>query len=186
MPPVSSAARVALALLLAAGLAACSGTRPRSAPGAPDEVPAAYPAYETFDASPYDAGPPARVEVVHDVPPAVMAGRVIVPGGAGMPAATEPTPPAAPVSRRVDGYRIQIFSGSSRASADAVRARAAAWLARQRGADALQPEVAYLQPYYRVRVGAFATDGAAEPALRLVRSEFPEAFLVPDTVTITE
>ncbi len=44
--------------------------------------------------------------------------------------------------------------------------------------------MAYLQPYYRVRMGAFATREDAEAALALVRRQYPEAFLVPDLVTV--
>ena len=179
--------RSVFALALGASLAACAATRPAEpgrGPSAPAPVPEAYPAYETFDATPYDAQPPGPVEVVHDVPPVVMAGRVVVPARAGRPAPTEPT------TRQVDGYRVQIFSSNSRASAEEIRDRALAWWERaQSGQGApqqLEAVVTYLQPYYRVRLGAFATDADAEAALAFVRREYPEAFLVPDMVTITE
>ncbi|HEX9952000.1 MAG TPA: SPOR domain-containing protein [Rubricoccaceae bacterium] len=182
-------AHAAATLALGVALAACSGTRPPSGPDAgptapPDATPATYPAYETFDASPYDAAPPGRVEIVHDVPAVVMAGRVVVPARAGAPAPTERTP------RQVDGYRVQIFSSNSRAAAEQTRDGAVAWWSRARsrtGAPAaLDPLVAYLQPYYRVRLGAFASEEDAEAALAFVRSEYPEAFLVPDVVTVVE
>lgn len=119
--------------VLVVTLAACSGTRP-TVPGGPsagpDETPATYPAYETFDASPYDAQPPGRVEIVHDVPAVVMAGRVVVPSNAGVPAPTEP------VARQVDGYRIQVFSSANRASAEQTRAAAVAWWSARSGARA--------------------------------------------------
>ena len=184
-----AASRAALVLALAATLAACSTTRPPTATGpnasaGPDVTPASYPAYETFDASPYDAAPPARVEIVHDVPAVVMAGRVVVPPRAAPPAPSEPTP------RQVDGYRVQIFSSNSRAAAEQTRDGAVAWWSRagrRSGAPAsLDPVVVYLQPYYRVRLGAFASDAQAEAALAFVRAEYPEAFLVPDVVTVTE
>ncbi len=184
--PVPGRALVRSLLLAVLGttLAACAGTRPPTGPAAPDETPPAYPAYETFDASPYDAAPPGRVEIVHDVPAGVMLGRVVVPGRAGAPAPTEPTP------RQVEGYRVQIFSSSSRASAEQTRDGAVAWWGRAQrrpGAPAaLEPVVVYLQPYYRVRLGAFATDEQAEEALEFVRAEYPEAFLVPDIVTVID
>ncbi len=180
-------ARLALVLSLAATLTACSGTRPRTPAGpstGPDETPATFPVYETFDASRYDAAPAARVELVHDVPEVVMAGRVVVPTRTSAPAPAEPTP------RQVDGYRVQIFSSNSRAAAEQVRDGAVAGWSRARsraGApSALDPVVVYLQPYYRVRVGAFASDAEAAAALALVRSEYPEAFLVPDVVTVMQ
>ena len=181
-----ASARLALVVALATSLTACSGTRRSTAsgPDAGSETPASYPAYETFDASPYDAAPPARVEIVHDVPAVVMAGRVVVPQRASAPAPTEPTP------RQVDGYRVQIFSSNSRASAEQTRDGAVAWWSRARSRSgapaALDPVVVYLQPYYRVRLGAFASDAQAEAALAFVRAEYPEAFLVPDVVTVVE
>jgi hypothetical protein len=182
-----SALRSAALVAAASALAACSGTGP-GAPSGPaagaDPTPPTYPAYETFDASPYDAAPPARVEVVHDVPAGVMQGRVVVPGGAAAPAPSEPRP------RQVDGYRDQVFSSASRGSAEQTRDGAVAWWERAQrrpGAPAqLEAVVVYLQPYYRVRLGAFGTEEDAEAALAFVRTEYPEAFLVPDLVTVVD
>ena len=92
--------------------------------------------------------------------------------------------------RQVDGYRVQILSSNSRTTAEAARDGAVAWWARARsrsGAPAsLDPTVAYLSPYYRVRLGAFGSEAEAEAALAFVRSEYPDAFLVPDVVTVVE
>lgn len=180
-------ARSALILALGAALAACSGTGPAAPSGpdaGPDETPPTYPAYETFDASPYDSAPPARVETGHDVPAGVMAGRVVVPARAGVSAPTEPRP------RQVEGYRVQVFSSASRTAAEETRDGAVAWwerVQRRPGAPAtLEAVVVYLQPYYRVRLGAFGTDDDAEAALEFVRAEYPEAFLVPDLVTVVD
>ncbi len=177
-----------LALAAVLTLSACSGlgpAGPAQGPEAPSETPAAtHPAYETFDPSGYDVEPRAvPATVIHDVPAAVMAGRVVVPGGnAPAPAPTEPQPV------QVEGFRVQIFSGSTRAAAERVREDAVRWWERaqsQAGAPrTLEAVVAYLQPYYRVRLGAFATREEADAALALVRQQYPEAFLVPDTVTV--
>ena len=183
-----SPVRFCAVLAAAAVLSACAGTRPASGPNAgPDVVPETYPSYETFDASPYDAAPPVPVEIVHDVPQVVMAGRVVVPRGAGTPASTEP---AEPVVRQVEGYRVQVFTSSNRVTADAARDRAVAWWARARrrsGApEMLDATIVYLQPYYRVRLGGFASEAEADAALAFVRGEYPEAFLVPDLVTVVD
>ena len=65
---------------------------------------------------------------------------------------------------------------------------AEAWWGDVRGASGaprdLMPVVAYLQPYYRVRLGAFEFRDEAEGALTFVRQRFPEAFVVPDRVTV--
>ena len=179
--------RPVLVLALGVFVSACSSTRPVSGPDAgpdPSTPQATYPAYETFDPGPYDAAPPGRVEVVHDVPAVVMAGRVVVPARAGAPVPSERTP------RQVDGFRVQILSSNTRTTAESARDAAAAWWTRARGRSGapagLDPIVAYLQPYYRVRLGAFACEDEAEAALAFVRTEYPDAFLVPDVVTVVE
>ena len=180
--------RLSLFVVLASflTLSACSGlgpVTPDDGPLAPvDTTGPGYPAYETFDPSGYDAAPDVPDEVVHDVPPGIMAGRVNVPGDAGAPTPQEPQ------EQQVEGYRVQIFSSASRDAAESVRTEAVAWWERaQSSAGApreMQVLVAYLQPYYRVRMGAFATREEAEGALALVRQQYPEAFLVPDLVTV--
>lgn len=177
-----------VALLAALTLSACSGlgsTAPDPGPAAPtDTLAVAYPAYETFDPAGYDADPDVPGEVVHDVPAAVMAGRVDVPGGAGTPAPA----PQEPQAQQVDGYRVQIFSSASRDAAENVRSQAVDWWEGAQSSPgaprSMEVLVAYLQPYYRVRMGAFATREEAEAALALVRRQYPEAFLVPDLVTV--
>jgi hypothetical protein len=92
-----------------------------------------------------------------------------------------------PATRVVDGFRIQVFSGEDRAAAERIRTEAEAWSRGQGGAArGLRAEVAWLQPYYRVRLGAFASREDAEVALAAVRAQYPEAFLVPDLVTISD
>jgi hypothetical protein len=177
MSKIPPAGRRAVPLLLAALLAACSGSREATEPPPVDPTPV-YPDYETFDPSGYDAQPAsAPAEVQHDVPPRLMEGRVAVPDGSGG-------------ERVVDGYRVQIFSSDSRDAAEGVRTQAEGWwrsVQSQSGApDDLSPTVAYLQPYYRVRVGGFEFRDEAEAALPFVRARFPEAFIVPDRVTITD
>ena len=179
--------RLAAVLVASMSLAACSASGPAGPvvdPGA--ETPAAgYPAYETFDPAGYDADPEAVTTIEHDVPERVMAGRVNVPGQSA------PTPPPSePQTRQVDGYRVQIFNTASRDAAERIRTEAAAWWADARPASGAPGNmdliIAYQQPYYRVRMGGFATREAADRALALVRQRYPDAFLVADLVTVRE
>lgn len=106
-----------------------------------------------------------------------MEGRVEVPGDAGG-------------ERTVDGFRIQIFSGEDRRVAEDIRGQADAWARDIRGQSGvprnMETNVAYVQPYYRVRIGGFEFRDGAESALGLIRQRFPEAFIVPDRVTIRD
>ena len=180
----SFGARTLLALSAAVVLSACSTVRPPSgpAPSGPDAG-APYPAYETFDDAEYPAQSPGPVEIVHDVPARVMDGRVVVPASPAPPA------PVAPQPRQVEGYRVQIFSSASQESAERIRTSALAWWETAQRSSSSPAEMAvvvtYLQPYYRVRMGGFATREEADQALAFVRQQYPEAFLVPDLVTVT-
>jgi hypothetical protein len=177
--------RFLLLVLPLLALAACSGPGPivdDPVPPPPPE-PMGHPAYETFDPSVYEAAPPERpveTEVQHDVPAALMDGRIY----------EAPSPTDEP--RVLQGYRIQLFSSESKSAADAVRDDATAWW---RGVEAemeedvfpfgLHPVVVFTRPYYRVRLGAFPSRDEAQPALLALRERYPEAFVVPDTITIS-
>ena len=174
--------RFQVLVILAAflGLAACTGpvgpNRPIDPPPPP---PPSHPDYETFDPTEYNAAPRPRTETIeHDVPDRLMEGRVDVPEE------------LQETVRTVEGFRIQIFSGEDRNVAEGILTEARAWWDTQRGApgvpNELQPEVAYIQPYYRVRIGAFESRQDADTMLAVVRQRYSDAFLVPDLVTIRD
>ncbi len=162
------------------GLAACSG--PRETDRGPDPEPVDerdQPAYETFDPGRYDAEPaPIDAAIQHDVPAALMDGEI------EMPETTGP--------RTVQGYRLQVFSSDDKAAAEDVRDEADGWWRVVRDdpdaaaafPNGLPMEVYFNQPYYRVRLGAFEFRREAEAALPVIQRRFPEAFIVPDEVTI--
>lgn len=186
-------ARGLLVFAAAVWLSACSATAPVEPVDPPPPAPT-YPAWETFDPASDVADPPLRVEVVHDVPASVMEGTVRVPGNAPQPSTEtrpEPAPePPAPRPRQVEGFRVQVFSSTDRQAAERVRADALRWFQSVRGTAGAPAEMeavmAYVQPYYRVRLGAFADRADADRAVPLVRREYPEAFVVPDLVTVIE
>jgi uncharacterized lipoprotein len=103
------------------------------------------------------------------------------PPPAEAPPAEEPSEGDAPREERkprtVQGFRIQILTTEDQTAAE----QRAAEAEEQWGAPV---EVAWKAPYYRVRVGAFASRSAAQPRLEAVQQQYPDAFLVPDTVTI--
>ncbi|MFN3596304.1 MAG: SPOR domain-containing protein [Rubricoccaceae bacterium] len=172
------------ALGLALTVAACAPSAPRVVVEEQAPPPPAFPAYESFDPSAYNARPPLRAEVVHDVPARQMQGRVDLPG-------STPAAPREREARQVEGLRVQIFASPDRAAAERVRAEALAWwqtARREPRAPALEMEaiIAYMQPTYRVRLGAFASQAEADAALAFVRRRYADAFLVPDLITVYE
>lgn len=170
----------ALLVFASFAFAACTG------PAGPDPVDPtpidngpSHPAYETFDPSGYNSQPRPQTRVIeHDVPDRLMEGRVDIPEE------------NRPTVRTVEGFRIQIFSSEDRGAADAVLGEATAWWQTQHGTPGvpadLEPAIAYIQPYYRVRLGAFEFRDGAEEILEIVRRQYRDAFIVPDLVTIRE
>ncbi len=174
--------RLALRLLAVAALllwSACKTTEPAPPPPPPSPPPINLADYEDFDPTPYPDEPPARADVQHDVPASLLDGKA-----------------ERAVTRTVQGYRIQIYSSQDKRAADRAVEEAIAWWRSQRRAgrlsdvyedDTAQPPVylIFRQPYYRVRVGNFATRAEALRVMPLIGSAFPNAFIAPDTVTIT-
>ncbi len=112
-------------------------------------------------------------------------------------AAPAPAPkkaPAAPRRRTVQGFRVQIQQTPQKAQADQAVSRVSAWwrslppAQRPAGLNGKTAPVyvQWKQPYYRVRVGNFATRAAAEQALRKLAAQYPTAFIVPETVTVVQ
>lgn len=165
-------------------LTACTGPRSTTRDGANDTVDedaarrAALRAVETFDPSPYPVRPPQRESdaVDHRVPERLMTGR-----------ADEN------VTRTVNGYRIQVYSATDKAQAEEFRERVRIWWTNAEdrfprdlfGGEQPPLVVEYSQPYYRVRIGAFARRDRAQEALALISREFPDAFIARSPVTVT-
>lgn len=76
----------------------------------------------------------------------------------------------------LQGFRVQIYSGSSRQVAMTIRNEIAL----------AQPTFAvyliYKQPSFRVRVGDFKTRLEAQKLLNEVKAQYPSSFIVPDEV----
>ena len=173
-------------LFLAALLlcAACSGSRGAADGDGPDQDPNAVETinladYEDFDPAAYEEEPPTpTTTIVHDVPESLLQGQVEQQVGETGP-----------------GYRIQIYSSQDKRDADRRVENAVAWWRQQVQfgtlADVysgnLSPPPVYLdfrQPYYRVRMGNFSTRSEAQAVLQLIETQFPDAFIAPDTVTL--
>ncbi len=134
--------------------------------------------YEDFDETGYVDPPPVTGEVIdHDVPTELMGGSAS--GGSR-------------TYETVDGFRIQIHSSLDKEGAVAAEERAKEWWQTLQpsqkptsmASGSLPVYLKYVQPYYRVRVGNFATREEAEIALQVVLARFPRAFIAVDRVTV--
>ena len=74
----------------------------------------------------------------------------------------------------VDGYVIQVYSGSSREEANQARYRMSEFFPE------LEPKVSYRQPNFRVKAGKFTNRLKANRIHQQVKDEFPRALLLPE------
>ncbi len=80
------------------------------------------------------------------------------------------------VSRK--GYRVVIYSGTNRAQAlNAKRTF-------MRSYSGTRSYMSYNAPYFKIRVGNFASKTSAYRFLRKIQGKFPKSFVAPDIVTI--
>lgn len=176
---------IVLVLLLVVA-SACSGPREASTPDVPgpDEREArkyALSEFEDFDPRPYsDVALEQSRTVEHDVPQQLLDGRV-----------------EEQSMKTVDGYRIQIFSSQNKREADQRANDVIAWWNASRDdsefeasypGNTAQPPVyiVFRQPYYRVRLGNFAERKEALAFTQIVAKRFPDAFVLPDRVTVMQ
>jgi len=134
--------------------------------------------YEDFDETDYIDPPPATGSVVdHDVPPELMA------GSASSDAMSYQT---------MQGFRVQVHSSLDKEGAVSAEEKVIEWwktlpeaeTSSGLGGSTMPVYLKFVQPYYRVRVGNFATREEAEVALQVISSRFPRAFIVVDRVTV--
>jgi len=168
-------------------LAACSGPQTSTEDRGPSAAErraeeerarrAAVTQYETFDVSAYPVRPPDQtVEVKHQVPRRLMQGR-----------ADEGA------RQTLEGYRIQVYSAQDQSASQEFRERVRQWWEEAKGEapkelfrESPPIVIEYSQPYYRVRLGAFAEREDAEEALEFVRKEYSGAFVARSTVTVVQ
>ncbi|WKK75949.2 SPOR domain-containing protein [Marivirga salinae] len=80
--------------------------------------------------------------------------------------------------RYVNGYSIQVFSGSSSSEAYAARDTARVVLPE------IRTDVEYKQPIYKVRVGRFTERLEVQRTLLKLKPKFPDAISVPQRIYI--
>jgi hypothetical protein len=178
------------AAVLAVGLVGCSGPPAATSDadeGGADGAPARterdraregrnLAAAETFDAGRYPLRAPERSEEVpHQVPARLMSSKA-----------------DQGVTQTLEGFRIQVYSAQDKQASEEFREQVRRWWQEAKGdapagafSDRVPIVIEYAQPYYRVRLGAFASRERAETALKYVQRKYPDAFMARSTVTVT-
>ena len=80
------------------------------------------------------------------------------------------------------GFRVQIISTRSVAEADSLQDDFRAWANEQIVGYEPETYIFFRQPYYRVRTGDFRDRNQAIEFSRLVKTKFPEAWVVHDRI----
>ena len=81
--------------------------------------------------------------------------------------------------RYVDGFVIQVYSGTSREEANNARSQ------MNQLFPELGPKMSYHQPSFRVKGGRFTDRLEAHRIYKTVRAEFPRALLIPERFLLT-
>lgn len=77
-----------------------------------------------------------------------------------------------------DGYRVQLFSGTSRSEAMTEKSKAESLF------EETTIHIIYNQPYFKVRVGDFRTKLEAMRMQELLKEHFENMFIVKDNISL--
>ncbi len=77
-----------------------------------------------------------------------------------------------------DGYRVQLFSGTSRSEAMTEKSKAESLF------EETTIHIIYNQPYFKVRVGDFRTKLEAMRMQELLKEHFESMFIVKDNISL--
>lgn len=80
------------------------------------------------------------------------------------------------------GYRVQLLSTRSIAEADSTKDNFRVWAEDHIQGYSPQTYIIFRQPYYKVRVGDFRDQEQANDFSRMVKNEFPGAWVVHDRI----
>ncbi len=87
---------------------------------------------------------------------------------------------ATAATQMIDGFRIQLMATTDRRKVDQVMS---SFSALYQGVPVTWSQA---QPYYRIRVGAFAQREGASRYLQTIKKDYPDAYIVTDKVTVAE
>ena len=83
-------------------------------------------------------------------------------------------------NQMIDGFRIQLMATTDRRKVDQVMS---SFSSIYQGVPVTWSQA---QPYYRIRVGAFAKRDGAANYLQTIKKNYPDAYIVTDKVSVAE
>ena len=83
----------------------------------------------------------------------------------------------------IEGYRIQIYFGNGKSARQKTNKVRVAFISQHKETKA---HIVYDNPYFRVKVGDYRTKSEALLFLTEIKSEYPDAFIVPDIIEVEE
>ena len=83
-------------------------------------------------------------------------------------------------NQMIDGFRIQLMATTDRRKVDQVMS---SFSSLYQGVPVTWSQA---QPYYRIRVGAFAKRDGAANYLQTIKKNYPDAYIVTDKVSVAE
>lgn len=78
----------------------------------------------------------------------------------------------------IDGFTIQVYSGTDRENARKIRGKLISMLPDE------EASLYYDEPNFKVKVGAFYTRLEAQKSFQMVSKEFPNAIIIPERIPI--
>jgi len=83
----------------------------------------------------------------------------------------------------IEGYRIQIYFGNGKSARQKTNQVRVAFISKYKETKA---HIVYDNPYFRVKVGDYRTKSEALKFLTEIKTEYPDAFIVPDVIDLEE
>lgn len=80
--------------------------------------------------------------------------------------------------QQISGFTIQVYTGNSREAANQTKDMVYRLIPDSR------PQIQYLQPNYKVKVGKFLDRIEAQKAYQTLKAEIPSAMIIPERFTI--
>jgi hypothetical protein len=92
--------------------------------------------------------------------------------------------PATRTAKTQRGYRIQLIATQDRESAEKIMEEYTIWISSQRQRIRPKAYILFQAPTFKVHIGDFTNRSEAFEVVRWIKSKFPDAWVVTDTIQL--